>query len=148
MDINNIKDQYTCFICQNIYKNPIKLSKCGHNMCNDCIINYSSSQSQLNCPLCRVPYEKSDIILDQNLNMEMFNKSVKCDCGQVMPLNQYYSHYDNCAVVIKFVKFSGITQFLADNFFNELVLKNIELILPIFVILLKSQLSKFKFSSL
>ena len=104
MDINDIKDQYTCLICQNIYINPVKLSKCGHNMCSDCINNFSSTQKNLNCPLCRVPFTKSDIIPDQNLNNEMTIKNVKCDCGQIMPLNQYSLHSDNCAVIINKMK--------------------------------------------
>ena len=79
MNINDIKDQYTCLICQNIYTNPIKIAKCGHNMCNDCINNYLLTQTNINCPMCRVPFQKSDIILDQNLNNEMNNKIVKCD---------------------------------------------------------------------
>ena len=100
MNINDIKDQYTCLICQNIYTNPIKIAKCGHNMCNDCINNYLLTQTNINCPMCRVPFQKSDIILDQNLNNEMNNKIVKCDCGLMMPLNQYSAHSDNCSVVI------------------------------------------------
>ena len=101
MDINSIKDQYTCLICQNIFSNPIKLAKCGHNMCSTCINDYSASQSQLNCPLCRTPFQHSEIIHDNNLNNNMMNITVKCDCGQLMPLNQYSSHSDNCAIIIK-----------------------------------------------
>ena len=100
MDINLIKDQYTCLICQNIYSNPIKLAKCGHNMCSNCINNYSISQAQPVCPLCRIPFQSIDIIPDQNLNSEMSNKQVKCECGQIMSLNQYSIHSDNCAVII------------------------------------------------
>ena len=100
MDINQIKDQYTCLICQNIFSNPIKLSKCGHNMCSNCINNYSVIKKKLECPLCRTPFQKSEIILDKNLNAEMANKQVKCECGQIMPLNQYSFHSDNCPVII------------------------------------------------
>ena len=104
MDINEIKDQYTCLICQNIYTNPIKIVKCGHNMCSDCINNFTSTQKNLSCPLCRVAFSKSDIIPDDNLNNEMLIKNVKCDCGQIMPLNQYSLHSDNCSVVINKMK--------------------------------------------
>ena len=34
----------------------------------------------------------------------MLIKNVKCDCGQIMPLNQYSLHSDNCAVVINKMK--------------------------------------------
>ena len=104
MDINSIKDQYTCLICQNIFSNPIKLSKCGHNMCFNCITNYKASQSTPNCPLCRTPFQESEIIPDQNLANEMMVKNVKCECGQIMQLNQYSAHSDNCVVIINKMK--------------------------------------------
>ena len=104
MDINDIKDQYTCLICQNIFSNPIKLSKCGHNMCNACINNYSLSQMQPTCPVCRTPFLQEDIIPDNNLNQEMTTKIVKCECGQTMPLNQYSFHSDNCNIIMDKMK--------------------------------------------
>ena len=104
MNINDIKDQYTCLICQNIFKNPIKLDKCGHNTCSDCINNFTISQTELKCPLCRAPFIKSDIIPDQNLNDEMSNKQVKCECGEILPLIQYSSHSDNCTVILNKLK--------------------------------------------
>jgi len=104
MDINNIKDQYTCLICQNIFLNPIKLSKCGHNMCNSCINNFSLSQTQPNCPVCRTPFLQTDIIPDNNLTQQMANIIIKCECGQTMPLNQYSSHSDNCNVLMNKMK--------------------------------------------
>ena len=104
MDINDIKEQYTCLICQNIFTNPIKLEKCGHNMCSDCINNFSNTQKELKCPLCRAPFLKSEIIQDQNLINDMSNKQVKCECGQILPLIQYSSHSDNCPVILNKLK--------------------------------------------
>ena len=97
MDINNIKKQYTCLICQNIFLEPIKLTKCDHKMCSRCIKDYSSTQQQLNCPSCKTPFEITDIIPDENLIQRMMNIKVKCECNQIMTLFQYSMHCDICA---------------------------------------------------
>ncbi len=106
MDISNIKDQYTCLICQNIFNNPVKISKCNHNFCNDCLNNYINTQppnpnnQEYHCPMCRSPFSVNEIFLDNNLNTEINNKLVKCDCGQTMYLNQYSNHSDTCQTII------------------------------------------------
>ena len=96
MDINSIKKQYTCLICQNIYVKPIK-TKCSHNMCSRCIKDYSATQQQLNCPSCKTPLEKKDIIPDENLIQRMMSIKVKCECSQIMTLFQYSNHCETCA---------------------------------------------------
>ena len=93
MDIN------TCLICQNIFLNPIKLIKCGHKMCSNCLNNYSTSQKQLNCPLCGKPFVKADILSEQNLKQEILDMMVKCECCKMIPLSQYSSHSKNCEVI-------------------------------------------------
>ena len=115
MDINSIKDQYTCLICQNIFKNPAKLKQCGHNFCGDCINNYSNSVADnRQCPLCRAPFFLNDIVSDNNLRNKMNSIMVKCECGQNLPLSSYSSHSDNCPVVLK-------------NMNNEMKNKNIQI---------------------
>ena len=67
MDINQIKDQYTCIICQDIFTDPVKLLKCGHTFCKNCINDYTKSQKNqksINCPNCRMPYNQTDIFND------------------------------------------------------------------------------------
>ena len=97
MDINSIKNQYTCLICQKIYTEPIKLIKCGHNICSKCIKDYSETHQKLNCPSCKTPFTKTDIIQDENLIQKMSNIKVKCECSQVMTLVQYSTHCNVCA---------------------------------------------------
>ena len=110
MDINNIKNQYTCLICQNIFNNPVKLTKCGHNFCNNCLNNYVNSQvpdsntQEYQCPMCRTPFPVNEILLDNNLNIEINNQLVKCDCGQTMYLSQYSNHSETCPTVINKMK--------------------------------------------
>ena len=61
-------------------------------MCSNCIDNYSTSQKQLNCPLCGKPFGKADILPEQNLKQEIIDMMVKCECGKMMSLSQYSSH--------------------------------------------------------
>ena len=106
MDINSLKDQYTCLICQNIFTNPVKINNCGHNFCNDCIYGFINNQiNQPNdqnkkCPLCRAPFSASDINQDNELKNEMDNKSIKCECGNIMMLSEYNKHSEACATII------------------------------------------------
>ena len=107
MDINSIKDQYTCLICQNIFTNPVKLEKCEHIFCKDCINNYYFNQggnSNDQCPLCREKFLSSEIIPDMKLENEMKQKSVKCECGKVMFLTEYSKHSDNCNTLLNNMK--------------------------------------------
>ena len=100
MEINSIKDQYTCLICQNIYNNPIKLIKCNHNFCKGCLDNYSNTQKNNQCPLCRNPFLKNEIVSDNLLKQDMNSKLIKCECGQTMLLTEYAKHADNCTTII------------------------------------------------
>ena len=110
MDINLIKDQYTCLVCQNIYLNPVKLANCGHNFCKDCLDSYIKNQnnqkknSKNQCPLCRSSFSKKDIKLDFNLESEMNNQQIKCICGSIMSLSQYSNHSDICDTSINQMK--------------------------------------------
>ena len=105
MDINLIKDGYTCLICQNIYTNPEKLTNCGHIFCKNCIENYMKNQinsknKNIQCPLCRNPFSPQDIIRDNSLLNEMKQKSIKCECGNIMFLNEYNTHSETCQKVL------------------------------------------------
>ena len=119
MDINSIKDQYTCLICQNIYKNPTKIIICGHIFCKECLDGYmnqalQSKSPNIQCPLCRVPFSYNDIMIDNSLQNELNQKSIKCDCGQIMFLSEYANHSENCATIL-------------NNMNNQMQNKNIQI---------------------
>ena len=103
MDINTVKDQYTCQICQNIFTDPVKLSICSHIFCKNCIDNYTNTQninSTFQCPLCRTPFSINEIIQDINFQNTINKLQIKCECGSIMTLNEYKSHSDACAATI------------------------------------------------
>jgi len=58
MDINNVKADYSCLYCQNIYVEPKKLIKCGHSMCSKCLKDYTVNQQKLNCRLIDLKIDK------------------------------------------------------------------------------------------
>ena len=108
MDINSIKDQYTCLICQNIYTNPSKLTKCGHVFCKNCIESFLSgtaeNKNEFQCPLCRANFSSQDIIPADNLNSEINQKLIKCECGKMMYLSEYTKHSEECQIILNNMK--------------------------------------------
>ena len=106
MNINYIKDQYTCLICQDIFSVPATLSTCGHSFCINCISDYTktmenSKKSNIQCPNCRTPYRKQDIKIDNNLLNTMKNTLIACDCGMKMNLLDYKNHSEKCPVILR-----------------------------------------------
>ncbi|XP_069809114.1 nuclear factor 7, brain-like [Dendropsophus ebraccatus] len=55
MASTDLREELTCSICLNIYRDPVTLS-CGHNFCRDCIDRVLDSQRRFrtySCPDCR-----------------------------------------------------------------------------------------------
>ncbi|XP_075207887.1 nuclear factor 7, ovary-like [Anomaloglossus baeobatrachus] len=60
MASSNLRDELSCSICLNIYKDPVTL-KCGHNFCLDCITQVLDTQEGsgvYHCPQCRAQFKK------------------------------------------------------------------------------------------
>ncbi|XP_075702360.1 E3 ubiquitin/ISG15 ligase TRIM25-like [Rhinoderma darwinii] len=56
----NLRDELSCSICLNIYKDPVTL-KCGHNFCMDCItcvLDTQEGSGVYDCPQCRAQFKK------------------------------------------------------------------------------------------
>ena len=111
MDIDKIKDQYTCLICQDIFSDPVALSTCGHSFCKTCINDYTdnfknenSKKSSVPCPNCRTPYYKKDIKFNNNLFNEMKNTLILCECKTKMNLIDYKNHSEKCPIVLQNMK--------------------------------------------
>ena len=100
MDVSTIKDQYSCIICQNIFENPVKLMKCGHIFCKNCLNDYKSTNTKMQCPMCREKFSQNDITIDYSTSNEMASKQVKCECGKIMSLSNYGKHSETCNTII------------------------------------------------
>jgi hypothetical protein len=50
---NSLSKDVNCAICHEDMKNPIRMVKCGHEYCYECIRAWSNYRVQFKCPLCR-----------------------------------------------------------------------------------------------
>uniref|UniRef100_A0A671W2W4 Uncharacterized protein n=1 Tax=Sparus aurata TaxID=8175 RepID=A0A671W2W4_SPAAU len=46
------EDQLLCFICQNVFTDPVS-TPCGHNFCKNCISEHWDSRAHCECPNCK-----------------------------------------------------------------------------------------------
>lgn len=60
--LDNVSKFLYCSICDEIFRNPIRLKSCGHTYCMKCILEWS--RHNLNCPLCRQNFTEDDIKTD------------------------------------------------------------------------------------
>ena len=92
---NQIKDEITCSICDELFKEP-KTLPCLHTFCKECIqaslVTAERMKGQITCPLCRSPIPKDGIAsiptnFATNRLIDIFNSrrtsdnnhAVKCD---------------------------------------------------------------------
>lgn len=54
---NKLQEEVTCPICLEILQNPVTID-CGHNFCQQCIIQVGKTTENLQCPLCKVTVSK------------------------------------------------------------------------------------------
>ncbi|XP_039869306.1 zinc-binding protein A33-like [Simochromis diagramma] len=49
------QDNFLCSICGNVFTDPVTTS-CGHNFCNNCIIQHWDRNQTCQCPKCKEPF--------------------------------------------------------------------------------------------
>ena len=86
-----------CSICDDIFRNPIRLKSCGHTFCLNCIIQWA--QHNLNCPLCRVNFTDTDIkkdLIATNIINDLEIYCVNLGCPWKGKLRDFSEHLENC----------------------------------------------------
>nr|XP_023675469.1 probable E3 ubiquitin-protein ligase TRIM8 [Paramormyrops kingsleyae] len=54
--VNCFREELICFICREVYEDPVRLS-CRHNFCRQCILRtFSANEDVVHCPECNMPY--------------------------------------------------------------------------------------------
>ncbi|XP_062978472.1 zinc finger protein RFP-like [Elgaria multicarinata webbii] len=55
--MQSLRDEASCPICLDYFKEPVMIITCGHNFCQDCLARHceQSNQGALKCPQCREP---------------------------------------------------------------------------------------------
>ena len=93
-------EKYNCPICQCILDNPVTLRKCFHEFCLKCINTYIQdkikSYKPITCPLCRKHFNQYDYVIATDLQIEIENCKIQCECGKFIPIRIFEDHQDEC----------------------------------------------------
>ncbi|GBO17689.1 hypothetical protein AVEN_271393-1, partial [Araneus ventricosus] len=60
--VKSLEDALKCTICNGLLNDPLLIVKCGHTTCKQCFTN-----SDMACPVCRVPINSRDSLEDKQL---------------------------------------------------------------------------------
>ena len=75
-------EDLTCFICLDYLRLPIRITRCGHSFCGQCLISMSATKWL--CPECRVEQNQAPAELARNYvlerTVEKFKESKKNIC--------------------------------------------------------------------
>ena len=86
-----------CSICDDIFRNPVRLKSCGHTFCYNCILKWSNHNA--NCPLCREKFKYDDIRIDliaTNIINDLEIYCVNLGCPWKGKLRDFSEHLENC----------------------------------------------------
>ena len=95
--LDNVSKFLYCSICDDIFRNPVRLKTCGHTYCLNCIIQWA--RHNLNCPLCRVSFTDTDIkkdIIATNIINDLEIYCVNLGCPWKGKLKDFSAHLNNC----------------------------------------------------
>ena len=97
VSLENVSKFLYCSICDDIFRNPIRLKSCGHTFCLNCIIQWA--QHNLNCPLCRVNFTDTDIkkdLIATNIINDLEIYCVNKGCPWKGKLKDFEEHLEKC----------------------------------------------------
>ena len=95
--LDNVSKFLYCSICDDIFRNPIRLKTCGHTYCIGCILQWSKHNS--NCPLCREEFSEKDIktdIIATNIINDLEIYCVNSGCPWKGKLRDFPIHSKKC----------------------------------------------------
>ncbi|XP_060126899.1 uncharacterized protein LOC118080222 [Zootoca vivipara] len=63
-----LRDEATCSICLDYFKDPVTIPECGHNFCRSCLIEcWGESEAEASCPQCRERVQRRGLIPNRQL---------------------------------------------------------------------------------
>ncbi|XP_077778446.1 E3 ubiquitin-protein ligase TRIM7-like [Podarcis muralis] len=66
--VRDLRDEATCSICLDYFRDPVIIHECGHNFCRSCLVQcWEKSEGEASCPQCRERVEQSSIRRNQQL---------------------------------------------------------------------------------
>ena len=95
--LDNVSKFLYCSICDDIFRNPIRLKTCGHTYCMNCILQWG--KHNFNCPLCRVNFTDKDIrtdIIASNIINDLEIYCIYSGCPWKGRVADIEAHLANC----------------------------------------------------
>ncbi|CAI5768520.1 finger RFP-like [Podarcis lilfordi] len=82
--VKNLRDEATCSICLDYFKDPVTIPECGHNFCRSCLIQcWGESEAEASCPQCRKTVQRRSLIPNRQLaNMVEIAKTLSLQEGK------------------------------------------------------------------
>uniref|UniRef100_A0A670HXU0 Zinc finger protein RFP-like n=1 Tax=Podarcis muralis TaxID=64176 RepID=A0A670HXU0_PODMU len=66
--VRDLREEATCSICLEYFRDPVIIHECGHNFCRSCLTQcWEKSEGEASCPQCRERVEQSSIRRNQQL---------------------------------------------------------------------------------
>ncbi|XP_034971862.2 zinc finger protein RFP-like [Zootoca vivipara] len=66
--IQRLRDEATCSICLDYFKDPVTSPECGHSFCRSCLIQcWGESEAEGSCPQCRERVQRRSLISNRQL---------------------------------------------------------------------------------
>ncbi|XP_053235572.1 zinc finger protein RFP-like isoform X2 [Podarcis raffonei] len=66
--IQRLRDEATCSICLDYFKDPVIIPECGHNFCRSCLILFwGESEAEASCPQCRERVQRRSLVSNRQL---------------------------------------------------------------------------------
>ncbi|XP_060126766.1 zinc finger protein RFP-like [Zootoca vivipara] len=66
--IQRLRDEATCSICLDYFKDPVTSPECGHSFCRSCLIEcWGESEAEASCPECRQRVQRRSLISNRQL---------------------------------------------------------------------------------
>ena len=106
-DINPHITLCCCNSCGEILKKPIKVVKCEHRFCLNCLAACLSgkNEEESQCPVCKINILKTDISPSSDLQNLLSLLKIQCKrCSKKLLISTHYNHYtkhiQNCSLDI------------------------------------------------
>ncbi|XP_053235577.1 zinc finger protein RFP-like isoform X2 [Podarcis raffonei] len=82
--VKNLRDEATCSICLDYFKDPVTIPECGHNFCRSCLIQcWGESEAEASCPQCRKRVQRRSLVSNRQLaNMVEIAKTLSLQEGK------------------------------------------------------------------
>ncbi|XP_060126751.1 zinc finger protein RFP-like [Zootoca vivipara] len=66
--IQRLRDEATCCICRDYFRDPVTSPECGHNYCRSCLAHcWGESEAEVSCPQCRKTVQRRTLIPNRQL---------------------------------------------------------------------------------